>query len=202
MKAALASGALSSACASARGSRSATPSLRRRIRARRSSGYRRTAPGRQRSRRANYVAATILVPSGAAREHSVWLPCVAPLVRKNDRAAPNASAASRSASTYRVGVGPMSTPQGQRHIGRERVDAGRLDQRGIRTGTTLVTGRVAVAGRAADAYATTTSRYTVRSAVREPSSATHLLGRFLCGRPRYHDHRYRAVLASWWPATR
>ena len=41
--------------------------------------------------------ATIRVPSGASARHSVWLPCVAPLVRKNVRAAPNASAASSSA---------------------------------------------------------------------------------------------------------
>ena len=41
--------------------------------------------------------ATIRVPSGASARQSVWLPCVAPLVRKNVRAAPNASAASSSA---------------------------------------------------------------------------------------------------------
>ena len=32
--------------------------------------------------------ATILAPSGASARHSVWLPCVAPLVRKNVRSAP------------------------------------------------------------------------------------------------------------------
>ena len=41
--------------------------------------------------------ATIRAPSGASARQSVWLPCVAPLVRKNVRAAPNASAASSSA---------------------------------------------------------------------------------------------------------
>ena len=41
--------------------------------------------------------ATIRVPSGASARQSVWLPCVAPFVRNHERAAPNASAASRSA---------------------------------------------------------------------------------------------------------
>ena len=32
--------------------------------------------------------ATIFAPSGASARHRQWLPCVAPLVRKNVRAAP------------------------------------------------------------------------------------------------------------------
>ena len=54
--------------------------------------------------------ATMRVPSGASARHSVWLPCVAPLVRNHERAAPNASAASRSARSYGVGDGPRSMP--------------------------------------------------------------------------------------------
>ena len=54
--------------------------------------------------------ATIRVPSGASARHSAWLPWLAPLVRKNVRSAPNASAASRSARSYGVGDGPRSIP--------------------------------------------------------------------------------------------
>ena len=54
--------------------------------------------------------ATILAPSGASARHSAWLPWVAPLVRKNVRSAPYASAASRSARSYGVGDGPRSIP--------------------------------------------------------------------------------------------
>ena len=54
--------------------------------------------------------ATICAPSGASARHSAWLPWVAPLVRKNVRSAPNASAASRSARSYGVGDGPRSIP--------------------------------------------------------------------------------------------
>ena len=54
--------------------------------------------------------ATIRVPSGASARHSAWLPCVAPLVRKNVRSAPKACAASCSARSYAVGDGPRSIP--------------------------------------------------------------------------------------------
>ncbi len=54
--------------------------------------------------------ATIRAPSGASVRHSAWLPCVAPLVRKNVRSAPKASAARRSARSYGVGDGPRSIP--------------------------------------------------------------------------------------------
>src|SRR5215207_6899751 len=54
--------------------------------------------------------ATIRVPSGASARQSAWLPCVAPLVRNQDRAAPNALAASSSARSYGVGAGPRSIP--------------------------------------------------------------------------------------------
>jgi hypothetical protein len=54
--------------------------------------------------------ATMRVPSGASARQSVWLPWVAPLVRKKVRAAPKASAASSSARSYGVGDGPRSIP--------------------------------------------------------------------------------------------
>ncbi len=49
-------------------------------------------------------------PGPASARHSAWLPCVAPLVRNHERAAPCASAASCSARSYGVGAGPRSTP--------------------------------------------------------------------------------------------
>ena len=54
--------------------------------------------------------ATIRAPSGASARQSAWLPWVAPFVRNHERAAPNASAASRSARSYGVGDGPRSMP--------------------------------------------------------------------------------------------
>ena len=58
---------------------------------------RRRARGRRSPTRASCAARRPTAPSGASARQSAWLPCVAPLVRKNVRAAPCASAASSSA---------------------------------------------------------------------------------------------------------
>ena len=83
----------------------------------------------------------------------MWLPCVAPLVRKNVRAAPNASAASRSARSYGVGDGPRSIPwMSCGTSAASPSSADRLAHAGIGAGAALVA-RDVVARRAAERVA-------------------------------------------------
>jgi hypothetical protein len=133
--------------------------------------------------------ATTRAPSGASARHSVWLPCVAPLVRNQLRAAPKRLGGellrALKRRRRRADVDPVDV---LRHVGGEGVDADRLAHSGIGA-RALGRGRAMRPGTHRRRRRRGTKRWAVRWVVRLPSRAPSYAARDAAGNRARPDWR-------------